>query len=136
MRAGGARAFKQKSVERDARVNGERLVEFQMQMLSRRRVHIEFVDRAADCIKQMRPGFQSLRRHPAAAGLRFAGRTPIEQRHAHAATREAFSGERTGRAGADNQDIEAIHVSGMIVGSYGRRQETAGSHKMDTDSHR
>ena len=100
LRAGDARAFKQKSVERDARVNRERLVEFQMQMLPRRRVHIEFVNRAADCIQQMRPGFQRFRRDAAAARFRLARRTPVEQSHAHAAARETLSGERTGRARA------------------------------------
>src|SRR5205823_8811595 len=53
LRARGARPFKQKSVERDARVNREWFVEFQMKMLPRRRVHIELVNRAADCIQQM-----------------------------------------------------------------------------------
>ena len=59
IRAGFARAFKQESIKRDSRVDRERFVEFQMQMLSRRRVHIQFVDVTAYGPEQVRPGLQS-----------------------------------------------------------------------------
>ena len=73
-----------------------------MQTLARGRVHVEFIDRAPDGFEQMRPGLQSFRGHAAAAGLRLARRPAIEQSDAHAATREAFRGKRSGRTGAND----------------------------------
>src|SRR5207237_5799731 len=99
----------------DARINSERLIEFQMQMFSRGRVHVEFIDCSAGCIQQMRPGLQSLRGYAATASFRFTRRSTVKQSYLHATARQIFGGERPRWSGADNQDIESIHSPIIIV---------------------
>ena len=81
-----------------------------MQMLARRRVHIEFIDRPPHRVEQMRPGLQSFRRHTAATGFWFSRWPAIKQSDPHTRARQPLSGKRTSRAGANDQDIKLIHA--------------------------
>jgi hypothetical protein len=67
------------------------------------------MNRAANGVQQMRPRLQGLCRYAAAAGLRLAGWTAVEERHSCALARQQFSGKRSGGTGAYNQQVKIAH---------------------------
>src|SRR5829696_6525577 len=109
MRAGVARSISQVTVKHHARINRERLVEFQVESFAGRRVQIELVNGATDGIQQLRPSLQRLRRYATATRLRFARGPAVKERHVCSALRKQLRGKRTRRSGADNQHIELSH---------------------------
>src|SRR5437762_10019428 len=59
LRAGLPGSFAQESIKCNARVNSERFIQLQVQLLTGRRVHVELINSATYRLEQVRPGLQS-----------------------------------------------------------------------------